>query len=469
MRSIRNWGEDPGSRWRRPTRLAAVVLTAMLMALWAPLAGPAGAAPEVADGPTAAAWGAEWLADRMDAGIPFETFGSPDWGTTLEAGLALAAVDGHSPSLDALWDAVVTQREAVVVAGGEDVPGRLAQVILLALAVGEDPTAVGASPGDDLVARLEATRTTAGPDEGLFGTQDATYDGAYRQGYSLAALVAAGVTPDPAAVQWLLDQQCADGSWMPYRADLAQPCAFDGTAFVGPDSNSTGAAISGLVAAGAGADPAVAAALGWLDSVQEADGGFPFFPGDGSDPNSTAVVVQALLAAGSLGDPEFADRDGTPLESLLSFQLGCVHGADAGAFTVPNTGVQPNAFATAQAVSAVGGAPLGITAPVVHVTVPDLCASAPTSTTTSTTSTTTTTTSVVAVTSPPGGSGADPDDGGPGTGVADLSDEADGSDRAAAGSLARTGASSSQVATLGAVLVLLGSAALLVGARRRRA
>ena len=469
MRSTRNRGADPSARWHRPVRLVMAALTAVLVALAGPLATTSGAAPEVDDPPTAAAWGAEWLAKELGAGIPFETFGSPDWGTTLDAALALVAVDGHQALLDEVWAQVEAQRESIVTASGADVPGRLAQVILLAVGLGEDPTSVGAAPGEDLVARLEDTRTTAGPDEGLFGSQDATYDGAYRQGYSLAALVAAGVTPDPTAVQWLLDQQCDDGSWMPHRTDLSEPCAFDGGAFVGPDTNSTALAISGLIAAGAGGEPAVADALAWLDSVQNDDGGWGFFPGDGSDPNSTAVVVMALRSAGVLDDPEFDDRAGSPLESLLSFQLACAAGADAGAFTFPGSGDLPNTMATAQGTSAAAGATLGITGPLVTVSFEDPCP--PTTTTTTTTTTSTTTTSTVPVGGPPDGSAGDDPPGGadPVPDVADLASERAGGGGGRSGSLARTGTEASHLASVGAALLLLGAAVSLTASRRRRA
>lgn len=459
MSSFKGRGEDPRSF--RPAHLcraaALAVVTALTVAAAAP---PAGAAPEVADGPTAARWGAAWLDAQMELGLPLETFGSPDWGTTLEAGLALAAVDGNQARTASLWEAVEAQRETIVTAAGADVPGRLALAILYAVAVGEDPTAVGDAPGGDLVARLEATLTVGGANDGLFGSQDPTYDGAYRQGYALAALAAAGETPPPTAVAWLVDQQCDDGSWMPYRADVGVACAFDGALFVGPDSNSTAAAVSGLAETGAAGSPAVTDALAWLDAVQHDDGGWSFFPTDVSDPNSSATVVMALRSAGALGDAAFDDRAGSPLEGLLSFQLGCTEGIDAGAFTYPGSNDAPNTFATAQAVSAVAGATLGITAPVVSGTFADPCPPATTTTTTTVpTSTTTpapTTSAVVPVTAPTGSANT------PGAGIASA-------DQSRAGALALTGSSPGGPVRAGALLLALGVVLLAVARRSRRA
>ena len=60
---------------------------------------------------------------------------------------------------------------------------------------------------------------------GLFGAQDPTFDGVYRQSLALLALVAAGRTPPASAVDWLLAQQCADGGFEAFRTSLSAPCA----------------------------------------------------------------------------------------------------------------------------------------------------------------------------------------------------------------------------------------------------
>lgn len=443
MRSTMERGEDLRSRAFRPVRAVVMVLAGVLLAT-AGFVPTAGAAEEVDDGPTAARWAAMWLDDQLDAGLPVENFGSPDWGTTLEIGLALAAVEGHEARLDGLWAAVEAERETIVSASGADVPGRLALVILLAEAIGEDPAAVGSGPGEDLVARLEATRTVGGPDEGLFGNQTPTYDGAYRQGYSIAALVAAGATPDPTTIDWLVDQQCADGSWMPYRADTTVPCAYDAAAYVGPDSNSTAAAIHAFVAAGQGAGSEVASALSWLDSAQASDGGWGVFAGDGSDPNSTAVVMMALTAADELDAPAFADQAAAPMDALLSFQLGCSEASDAGSFTYPGSNGAPNLFATAQATSAAAGASLGISAPIISGPAPEPCAQDP----------------VVDPTVPTSAPAGSPGLGGPGTPGAGTAQPME---------LAFTGASNGYAAVLGVSMLVLGAFLLLSARRTRRA
>lgn len=324
---------------------------------------PEGPSPEAVASATA---GRDWLASRLKSELPLQVFGSASWGTTLDAASALAAVDATDPLIEAVWDAAVTNREAIVNDGTEDLPGRLAQMVLLAYTLDKDPRAVGAAPGSDLVARLAATMRPAGvPDAGMYGAQSPTYDGVYRQGLAFAALASAGVEPDPLAFDWLIDQQCIgafEGSWMSYRSDTSVPCISDPVSWVGPDSNATAFALTGLVEAFSGdpvAEDAVVDVLTWLDSDQNADGGWGGYPWADTDPNSTAVVIQALIAAGSEGDAAFADQTGTPVAALLSFQLGAGAPAeDRGAFTYPGTANSPSEMATVQAVVAAAGYPV---------------------------------------------------------------------------------------------------------------
>jgi hypothetical protein len=454
--------------------LVSTVLAALVLLVGA---GPLGATPPTEDGPTAARYGAAWLAAELDAGIPMVNFGSPDWGVTLDAALALAASGTGGAQLEAVWAALEADPDAAVTLGGMDAPGRLARAILLAEVMGEDARAVGAGAGVDLIARLEATRRTSGPDTGLYGASTPLYDGAFRQGYALAALVAAGVAPDPTAVQWLLDQQCtgADaGAWMPHRSDLAQPCAFDGSLFVGPDTNATAAAITGLAAVGGHGAP-IDAALAWLDQAQTAEGGWEQLSGFGTDPNSTALVLQALLAVDAADDERYQDRAATPLQALLSFQLGCdALAGDEGAFTFPGSNDAPNGFATAQAVPAAAGAaavfePGAITPGVTPLD----CGPATTSTTTTASTTTTGAPTTAAPSTDAPTTSAGPSSSTP-TEVADLSagrgggsgtvSSATGSSGSGAG-LALTGGGSVAAASTGALLVAAGIALLLT--RRR--
>ncbi len=249
-----------------------------------PSAAPRTLAAASPDQATAALRGAAWLESQfIPAGyIPsVQTPGSADLAATSNAVLALASAQGPSaPGAPTVAQAGLAYLEANVDAtvqvAGVDTAGPLALLILDAHALGVDPHSFG---GTDLVARLLATQQATGADAGLFGTQDPTYDGAYRQGLALAALAAAGVT-GTAAVQhaeaWLTGQQCPDGGWASYQPTLT--CTVDPANFLGPDTNSTAMAVLGLAAQGALGTVVNGNPLGFLEASEDGDAGWGFEP-----------------------------------------------------------------------------------------------------------------------------------------------------------------------------------------------
>ena len=192
-----------------------------------------------------------------------------------------------------------------------------------------------------------AVTTHNSSDVGLFGAGDPTYDGAFRQSLGLLAEAAGGVH-DTAAIAWLVNQQCPDGGWTSYRADLSQPCPkTDLNAFTGEDSNSTALAVQALHALGV--TPKYDA-ITFLHSLQDSDGGFPLLAGSGTDPNSTALVVQAIDVIGQ--DPTSAAwtvGGKTPMDALMASWLGC-GSPDPGAFSSPFSSGHGDLVASVQAV-----------------------------------------------------------------------------------------------------------------------
>ncbi|UOB13251.1 terpene cyclase/mutase family protein [Streptomyces sp. HP-A2021] len=159
----------------------------------------------------------------------------------------------------------------------------------------------------------------------LYGDKDPQYDGVWRQSLALLAQHTVGVKPAAKSVEWLVRQQCADGSFAPYRADPTTAC--DAKTMV--DTNQTAAAVQALTALG-GHDAVTGKAVTWLKSVQNKDGGWGYTPGGASDTNSTSVVIGALTAAGE--KPQQVEKGGkSPYDALLTLALGC-DGDDAGAF-----------------------------------------------------------------------------------------------------------------------------------------
>jgi Squalene-hopene cyclase C-terminal domain len=360
----------------RVTRLLSAVAVGTCFAT-AVAAGPALAAtarsqsatvapaPPTAVGPqnSAAKSGAKWLTGQINAQgyVPSETTpGTADLSSTVQVSLALAAANVGSTQATAALTYMEHNVDAYVSQDGTDGPGQLALLILDAHALGVDPHNFG---GTNLVARLLATEQTTGTDIGLFGAQDPTYNGAYRQGLSLSALGAVGLTSGAevtSAASWLKTQQCPDGGWSSYEA--AQGCTVDPADYVGPDTNSTAQAIQGLVAVGALTGAASTLATSFLTSAQDSDGGWGYYPNTVavpgiSDPNSTAVVTQSVIALGqSPTAAPFALAGGNPVTFLQSQQL--TSGADTGAFVFPvaagGSGTA-NLLATYQAVPALAG------------------------------------------------------------------------------------------------------------------
>lgn len=217
-------------------------------------------------------------------------------------------------------------------------------------------TVAAAALGAVLLAASPALAASSGPsDPGLFGASDPTFDGVYRQSLALLAFADAGVTPPAASVEWLRDQQCADGGWQSYRADVAVACKPSSAAtFSGPDTNSTGIAVQALAALHL--QPKVNPDA-FLASTQTSTGGFGFYLGADPDPNSTALVVQALIARGE--DPHAASwskggKDG--LSYLVSQQvLSCSTPTEVGGFQSPFSGGHADTFASLQSVPGVAG------------------------------------------------------------------------------------------------------------------
>ncbi|MQA05336.1 MAG: hypothetical protein GEV07_22305 [Streptosporangiales bacterium] len=163
---------------------------------------------------------------------------------------------------------------------------------------------------------LAGTPAYAADDGGLYGSQDPGFDGTFRQSLAILALQSAGEPVPPRAIEWLADQQCADGGWAPYRADTTTKCAAKKE-----DSNSTALAVQALAGVG-GFSAEVDQGLGWLRDQQNEDGGVGYDPGGATDANSTALFVQALAAA-EVDPTGETVAENSPVDALLDLQLGC--------------------------------------------------------------------------------------------------------------------------------------------------
>jgi hypothetical protein len=316
----------------------------------------------------AARQAAQWLVSQFNAQgfIPVIPGGSQaNLSATVQSVLSLSAANVDPTLAQQALGYLETNVDAFVVQQGVDGPGQLALLILDAEALGVSPTDFG---GTDLVTRLLATEQTTGPDAGLFGTENqaANYSaGGYQQGLALAALAAAGVTSQSqvgTAIAWLVQAQCPDGGWTtPDNTNNA--CNGTPANFAGPDTNSTALAIQGLGAQGALTSSVSTSALRFLETGQDSDGGWSYYPNTSAtpgvtDPDSTALVIQSLIALGvsPTGTP-FVKGSSNPVSALLAFQL--TSGSGAGAFFFPPGPSGADLLATYQAVPALAGLAFG--------------------------------------------------------------------------------------------------------------
>lgn len=193
-----------------------------------------------------------------------------------------------------------------------------------------------------LTAPPSSAATTASA--GLFGSADPTYDGVFRQSLSLIALHDAGAAIPASAKSWLLSQQCADGSFQAFRADVAIPCtAYSPSTFNGKDSNST--ALATIALAKIGKKQQAERAFAWLKRAQNPDGGVPFGKGGSSDTMSTSLVIWAARTTGR--QPTAVQNSGKSLVGYLrKAMIGCTAANRPGALPF-----QPGASAVADNMS----------------------------------------------------------------------------------------------------------------------
>ena len=143
----------------------------------------------------------------------------------------------------------------------------------------------------------------AGPDAGLYGTIDPTYTGVDHQALAILGLDSVGVSPDKAAVKWLVSQQCLNGSFKSYRVSIRTACGpSDAVNFSGPNTNSTALAALALNASGKTAQ--AKRAVKWLTKATavapNGKTGIAYYPGSGAlpDTNSSGLAYAAMTGVG---------------------------------------------------------------------------------------------------------------------------------------------------------------------------
>ena len=128
--------------------------------------------------------GADWEAQQItsNGGYLLSAPGVADVNDTAYAVIGLNAVGGHREASNAALQHL-RQHLALLRSsdGSGDDPGALAYFILAGVSAHTDVTHFGGrAPVNNLPARLLRTIRSSGPDAGLVGAADPTYDGAFR-------------------------------------------------------------------------------------------------------------------------------------------------------------------------------------------------------------------------------------------------------------------------------------------------
>jgi hypothetical protein len=289
---------------RMPRVASATLVGALVLGLAVGTATTASAAPDDRAG--------RWLEGQLSGGLIHNDDpaygGFDDYGLTADTGLALVAVGGHGQAVKRIrgalarhvdsWTTGVDFDSADVYAGG------VAKAVVLAQTTGADPRHFG---GVNLVNRL--TGLVSG-DRGIVGRiQDKSEYGDYAntlgQAFAAAGLTRARSSEAPAAVRFLLEQQCAAGYFRLSFADATaadQTCDGAARGDRAPDTDATAIALVNLQSIKhptAKVKRAIADGAGWLVRRQKENGSFGGGPTtEAANANSSGLAAWALGQAG---------------------------------------------------------------------------------------------------------------------------------------------------------------------------
>lgn len=409
----------------------------------APAAGPPRPVGTGTPDPDAAAKAAAYLAGQLQDGGIARPDGGIAYDITIDAALGLLAAGTQDAALDEVLD--LFERDAARYAHGQEfVPdgertdavyaGQVAKLGLLAELTGGDPRSVG---GLDLVADLQRTEQAGRyTDISAFGD----VSNVFTQAFGVLLLAeATDVEPGQAAVDVLVEAQCADGGFPVYLAQAT--CS--------SDADATGIALQALaVLDQPEADGAEARAVSFLLAAQLPDGGFSTSATGTGMPNvnSTGYAGMGLAAAG---------QDITSIVTWLSSVA-----LEDGGLPVEVPGNRSDAFATSQALPALTAQ--GFVASAREIARPGEVV--PTPTPTPTPPPTPTPTPIPAA---PGDTPTSSPTGTTTTSAAAVrAGSSSGRTSATGGALARTGAAALLPLVAGGLLVALGTGAVLATRRR---
>jgi hypothetical protein len=275
--------------------------------------------------------GAGWLQSQLGDGLLhaayLDSFTDPanptvvhyvDYGATVEAAFALDAVDRPrvlpriSEALEDSVDSYITGAESGE--PGDLYAGPTGKLLAFASELGSDVPHPASFGGTNLIARMEALTADAGLDAGRIADGAADdYANVFGQIWATRGLLNVASAEAPAALDYLLSQQCDDGHFTTY---------FDTCATDNPGPDATALAVI-LLSPYAGSHPTLASALGeavdFLVGFQSGNGSFTDDNGV-ANANSTGLGGWAL---GLMDEHEAAEEAAVWLRALQVPGRGC--------------------------------------------------------------------------------------------------------------------------------------------------
>lgn len=243
---------------------------------------------------------ADWLSSQLTEGAYEGQYGV-QYGPSIDLALSLAALGGHDAQVSAVRDRLAANINDYITGeafgdSGSTYSGAVAKALTFAQRTGATPTDFG---GVNLVTRTEAQVATEAPITGRI--QDTSTYGDYAatigQAWAAEGLGNAVSEKAPAVIDFLLDQQCAEGFFRQRftqdKGAADQTCDGNNGA---PHVDSTALAVlrlSGLQTKTAAVTEAIADARGWLAAAQAANGSWSDAE-TGANANSTGLAALAL-------------------------------------------------------------------------------------------------------------------------------------------------------------------------------
>ena len=274
-------------RWIATVSVPFVALAGTSLAVPANAAAANGRAID----PRPARIGAAWLAGELQGGLLKGQFldseGNAvefaDYGLSIDAAFALAAVDRRPKAVAAITKAIAKNVDSYTTGADFGTPedvyaGATAKTLALATDRGRNPRRFG---GVDLVARMESLVLRGAPVAGRIQDRSAFGDFAnvIGQGFAARGLTAVGSARANKATRFLLRQQC-DAGWfrLDFTKSLTADQTCDGRAKSVPDADATALSVLALIevskdpGASRRVDRAIKAAASWLHDQQRSNG-----------------------------------------------------------------------------------------------------------------------------------------------------------------------------------------------------